>query len=82
MVLIFLMFNSLIFTDSFADYQGGKEKKEKGQKEFYLEPEGPLNHESLDLDQLLFTGEPSLGFNLRNPLEGTSGGNTCSSCSH
>ncbi len=49
---------------------------------FILSTESPLNKESLDLNQALFIGEPSPGFNLRNPLEGTSGGNACSSCSH
>ena len=49
---------------------------------FYLEPESPLNQQSLDLSKPLFIGETSLGFNLRAPLEGTSGGNACSSCAH
>ena len=49
---------------------------------FILYPESPLNKESLDLSQALFIGETSLSTSLRNPLEGTSGGNTCSSCSH
>lgn len=49
---------------------------------FYLEPESPLNQPSLDLSQPLFIGETSPGFNLRAPLEGTSGGNACSSCAH
>ena len=55
-------------------------KKEK--EVFYLSPESPLNKESLDLNQALFIGETSLSFNIRNPLDGTSGGNACSSCSH
>ena len=36
-----------------------------------------MNQKSLDLNGPLFIGETSLGFNLRNPLEGTSGGNVC-----
>ena len=64
-----------------------KEQKESSQltaqkKPFYLSPESPLNKESLDLSQALFIGETSLSFNIRNPLDGTSGGNACSSCSH
>ena len=52
------------------------------EKVFYLEPSSPLNQESLDLSTPLFIGETSLAFGLRSPLEGTSGGNACSSCAH
>ena len=59
-----------------------KDDKKIGKEVFFLSPESPLNQESLDLNQPLFIGETSLGFSLRNPLDGTSGGNSCSSCSH
>ncbi len=57
-------------------------KSSPSNQESYLRPESPLNQESLDLNQALFIGETSLAFGLRNPLDGTSGGNSCSSCSH
>ena len=78
-VIIFLM---LLQTAAFSEEKekrkgrGAKEKKER-----FLSPESPLNHEFLDLKKPIFSGETSLNFNLRDPLNGISGGESCSVCS-
>ena len=81
-LIILMTCNLALADDAVLNKTTSLENDESKKEVFYLNPESPLNQESLDLNQALFIGETSLGFNLRNPLDGTSGGNACSSCAH